>query len=199
MEKKADIIPFLESVVAENTVCYQLDIARDELRLQKAMLEVKQEDRTFLWMSRPCGTWCFLEREVFLRETPSHLTWAYKEYAAGAGHIKAFRVIVSPGRSGDFVLGKVQPLNYVEQVQRVKQNALPVQTVKMTFEDKTVFTVPFADYPSQCRKLSVAHGKVEGIYYAPENEAELSCVLQAERAISAARKRARRPRKPQTR
>lgn len=199
MEKKVDIIPFLESVVEENTISYQLDIAHDELRLQKAMLEVKQEDRTFLWMSRPCGTWCFLEREVFLHETPAHLTWAYKEYAAGAEHIKSFRIIVAPGRPGAFVLGKVQPLNYAEQMQRVKQNALHVQTVKMTFEDKTVFTVPFTEYPSQYRSLSVTHGKVESIYYAPENEAELSCVLRAERAISAAKKRARRPRKPQTR
>ena len=98
-------------------------------------------------MSRPCGTWCFLEREVFLRETPAHLTWAYKEYAAGTECIKAFRIIVAPGRSGAFVLGKVQPLNYAEQMQRVKQNALHVQTVKMTFEDKTVFTVPFYRVP----------------------------------------------------
>lgn len=199
MEKKVDIIPFLESVVEENTRSYQLDIVHDECRLQKAMLEVRQEDRTFLWMSRPCGTWCFLEREVFLRETPAHITWTYKEYTADAEHIKAFRIIVAPGRPGAFVLGKVQPLNYGEQVQRVKQSALHVQTVEMTFNDKAVFTVPFMEYPSQYRKLSVTHGKVEGIRYAPENEAELICVLQTERTISAARKRTRRPRKPQTR
>lgn len=197
MEKKVDIIPFLEGVVEENTVSYQSDLKYDERILQTAMLETYQEDRTFLWMSRPCGTRCLLEREVFLRETRAHTTWTHYDY--DAEHIKAFRVIVAPGRPGAFVLGKIQPLNYGEQVQRVKQNALHVQTVKMTFEDKTVFTVPFTEYPSQYRSLSVTHGKVESIYYAPENEAELSCVLQAERAISAAKKRTRRPRKPQTR
>lgn len=197
MEKKVDIIPFLEGIVEENTVSYQSDLKYDERILQAAMLEVRQEDRTFLWMSRPCGTRCLLEREVFLRETNAHITWTHYDY--DAEHIKAFRVIVAPGRPGAFVLGKIQPLNYAEQVQRVKQNALHVQTVKMTFEDKTVFTVPFTEYPSQHRSLSVTHGKVENIYYAPENEAELSCVLQAERAISTAKKRTRRPRKPQTR
>ena len=197
MEKKVDIIPFLEGVVEENTVSYQSDLKYDERILQTAMLETYQEDRTFLWMSRPCGTRCLLERKVFLRETRAHTTWTHYDY--DAEHIKAFRVIVAPGRPGAFVLGKIQPLNYGEQVQRVKQNALHVQTVKMTFEDKTVFTVPFTEYPSQYRSLSVTHGKVESIYYAPENEAELSCVLQAERAISAAKKRTRRPRKPQTR
>ena len=197
MEKKVDIIPFLEGVVEENTVSYQSDLKYDERILQTAMLETYQEDRTFLWMSRPCGTRCLLEREVFLRETRAHTTWTHYDY--DAEHIKAFRVIVAPGRPGALVLGRIQPLNYGEQVQRVKQNALHVQTVKMTFEDKTVFTVPFTEYPSQYRSLSVTHGKVESIYYAPENEAELSCVLQAERAISAAKKRTRRPRKPQTR
>ena len=53
MEKKADIIPFLESVVEKNTRSYQSDFAYDEKRLQAAMLEMYQEDRTFLWMSRP--------------------------------------------------------------------------------------------------------------------------------------------------
>lgn len=197
MEKKVDIIPFLEGIVEENTVSYQSDLKMDERILQAAMLETYQEDRTFLWMSRPCGTRCLLEREVFLRETRAHITWTHYDY--DAEHIKAFRIIVAPGRPGAFVLGKVQPLNYAEQMQRVKQNALHVQTVKMTFEDKTVFTVPFTEYPSQYRSLSVTHGKVESIYYAPENEAELSCVLRAERAISAAKKRTRRPRKPQTR
>lgn len=133
MEKKADIIPFLEGIVEENTVSYQSDLKIDERILQAAMLETYQEDRTFLWMSRPCGTRCLLEREVFLRETRAHTTWTHYDY--DAEHIKAFRVIVAPGRPGAFVLGKIQPLNYGEQVQRVKQNALHVETVEMTFQD----------------------------------------------------------------
>ena len=44
MEKKIDIIPFLEGIVAENTHHYQSDFAYDEKRLQAAMLEISQED-----------------------------------------------------------------------------------------------------------------------------------------------------------
>ena len=133
MEKKADIIPFLESIVKENTRSYQSDFAYDEKRLQAAMLEMYQEDRTFLWMSRPCGTHCVLEREVFLRETGAHSIWTHYDY--DIEHIRAFRVIVAPGRPGAFVLGKLQPLNYGEQVQRVKRDALHVESVEMSFED----------------------------------------------------------------
>ena len=66
MEKKIDIIPFLEGIVEENTHTYHSDLAHDESRLQRAMLESSQENRTFLWMSRSCGTHCVLEREAFL-------------------------------------------------------------------------------------------------------------------------------------
>ena len=145
MEKRVDIIPFLEGVVAENTQHYQLDLMFDAQRFEKAMLEPSQEDRTFLWMSRPSGTWCFLEREVFLRETPAHTTWTYRDYAADAAHIKAFRVILAPGRPGALVLGRIQPLNYGEQVQRVKQNALHVQTVEMTAGNGETYAANIAD------------------------------------------------------
>ena len=47
MEKKIDIIPFLAGIVEENTQHYQSDFAYDEKRLQAAMLEISQEDRTF--------------------------------------------------------------------------------------------------------------------------------------------------------
>ena len=185
--------------MAENTQHYQLDLAFDERRFEKAMLETRQEDRTFLWMSRPCGTWCFLEREIFLRETQAHTTWTYQEYIADAEHIKAFRVIVAPGYAGAFVLGRVQPLNYGEQVQRVKQNALHVQTMEMTAGNGEVYTASFEDYPGQYRRLLSLYGDFQNIRYLPENEMELSCVLQRERELSTVKRRTRRPRKPLSR
>ena len=75
MEKKIEIIPLLADIVEKNTHSYQSDFSNDEARLTAAMLETYQENRTFLWMSRPCGTWCFLERDVFLQETPAHIVW----------------------------------------------------------------------------------------------------------------------------
>ena len=69
MEKKIDIIPFLQGVVEENTQHYQSDFAHDEARLTAAMLEISREKRTFLWLSRPCGTLCVPEREAFIKES----------------------------------------------------------------------------------------------------------------------------------
>ena len=197
MEKKIDILPFLEEIVEKNTQLYQSDLLHDEKRLQHAMLETHQENRTFLWMSRPCGTHCVLEREVFMRGTGAHTIWTGYEYEADK--IKAYRIIVDPGYMGAFVLGKIHPVDYGAQVQRVIRNAVPVHSVELTFEDGEHVTLSYEDYRRQICGLYDIHGRVETVWYAPENKLELSCILQAERTISTAKKRSPRKKKPATR
>ena len=199
MEKMIDIIPFLEGIVEKNTHIYQSDFACDEKRLQDAMLEMYQEDRTFLWMSRPCGTWCVLEREAFLRETQAHIIWTNEDYIAGASKIKAYRIVVAPGYVGAFVLGKVQPLNYREQAERVKRNAVHVQLVNVVFEDGFSSDFPYEQYSRQLDSLIAAHGKIERTCFKPENEDQLRGILLAERMIPAPKKKYPRKKKPATR
>ena len=197
MEKKIDIIPFLAGIVEENTQHYQSDFAYDEKRLQAAMLEISQEDRTFLWMSRPCGTLCVPEREAFIKESTAHIVWTHYDY--DAEHIKAYRVIVEPGREGASVLGQVKPLRYGEQVERVKQNAIHAEMVELTFADGTELELPYAAYSGHFHSLINDHGRIERIHYKPGNELELDCVLQKERIASAVRKRTPRKKKPAAR
>ena len=168
MEKMIDIIRFLAGIVEENTHSYQSDFDYDRKRLQDAEWEPSQEDRTFLWMSRPCGTHCVLESEVFMRGTGAHSIWTHYEYEAD--QIRAFRVVVAP-----------------------------IQTVKMAFEDGESYELTYEDYRRRIYHLFDTHGRIETYCYLPENEQELACVLQTERAVSVARKRPRRPRKPPTR
>lgn len=197
MEKLIDIIPFLAEIVEKNTATHQSDFLLDRKILQGATWQPHQESRTFLWMSRPCGTNCVLEAEAFQRETDAHITWTHYEY--DADHIKAYRVIVAPERAGGLVLGKVQPLNYKEQVQRVKQKAIHVQSVKLQFEDGEQCDLSHEDYKRQIRGLIDVHGRVESICFVPENEHELFCTLQTERAIPARKKQPARKKKPATR
>lgn len=79
MERQIEIIPFLSRVVQENTHAYQEDFDYDVRKITRAVQESNMEDRTFYWMSRPCGTWCVKERNVFLRETEEHAIWTYYE------------------------------------------------------------------------------------------------------------------------
>lgn len=194
MEKKTDIIPFLEGIVAENTKTYQDDLIMDVGQLSAAMLDPAPENRVFLWMSRPCGTWCFWEREVYLRDTEAHNTWTHPDYIAQAEQIKAYRITVAPGQPGNFVLGKVQPLNYREQVERVKRLALPIHQVTLNFEHGEPRTMSYADYSGQFRELIRRFGTIEATYYKPENEGELSALLYTERHPP--KQRSRRPKRP---
>ena len=55
---KTDILQTLKAVLLENTASYQTDFEYDIATLQEAAKEPKIEDRTYYWLSRPCGTWC---------------------------------------------------------------------------------------------------------------------------------------------
>ena len=180
MERKIEIIPFLAGIVKANTRTYQSDLTFDEKRLQAAMLDPVPENRVLLWMCRPCGTWCFSEREVFLRDTEAFLTWTYEDYIAQADQIKAYRITVDPGYPGEFVLGNVQPLDYGKQVERVMRLALPIHQVSLTFDDGETCAISYRDYMAQYHSIH-GQGNVQHIGYLPENEGELASVLYLER------------------
>ena len=67
---KTDILHTLQAVLLENTTSYQSDFEFDVTTLLEAAKEPKTEDRTYYWLSRPCGTWCLKERDVFLCKAP---------------------------------------------------------------------------------------------------------------------------------
>lgn len=60
-----DILSCLTEIVQKNTRAYTTDFDFDAKRLWDSAQESDMERRSFLWMCRPLGTWCVLEREVF--------------------------------------------------------------------------------------------------------------------------------------
>ena len=61
-----DILNFLEKIVQRNTLAYKEDFDVDKEILWNSAQGSSLEHRSFLWMSRPCGTWCVPERETLL-------------------------------------------------------------------------------------------------------------------------------------
>ena len=64
-----DILDFLGQVVELHTQHYKEDFDVDKELIQKVALSGEPEERRLLWMSRPCGTYCLSEREVYLQES----------------------------------------------------------------------------------------------------------------------------------
>ena len=87
-----DILHTLQAVLLENTTSYQSDFEFDVTTLLEAVNKPKKEDRTYYWLSRPCGTWCLKEKEVFLKGSGAYNIWTH--YDAEHESFRAFRVVV---------------------------------------------------------------------------------------------------------
>lgn len=153
-------------------------------------------------MSRPSGTWCVKEREVFIWGSGAHAIWTY--YADDAEHIKAYRVVVTGIEDGK-VVGTVRSLDYPTQVQRVLANAIPAAAVTLHYDSGLVTTIPYSNFRQGVETVKPGHGGIEKVRYEVANELELEVILarehtaQAKPVVSPARKGSRRPRKPPVR
>ncbi|MGI5953726.1 hypothetical protein [Dysosmobacter sp.] len=177
MERQIDLLPYLEGIVRRNTLHYQSDFRLDCAKLQSAARESDMENRCFYWMSRPHGTWMVLERDVFLKGTEGHIIWTYHEYESEK--IEARRIVIT-GHRGKTIIGNVFPVQYREQVRRIRQAALPVQTVALTFTSGHQLTLPYDEFTGNMARITAQYGAVDRIRYAPESEAELCRMMMLE-------------------
>ena len=193
MERTNDVLAYLGAIVRRNTRHYQSDFDYDKAMLFKAA-QSETSDRTFYWMSRDCGTWCFLERDVFIRGSNANITWLYHEGETG---ILTLRVrITGLDESGKKLAGEIQPFPYAEQVQRVRRAALPIRQLVGVYEDGTAFVAPRGETNTAD---IYKHGGIKESRYEPENETELSDLLVWEHRLQDKPPTRPRQRKPATR
>ena len=178
MQKEIDLLSFLSRVTEKNTKHYRSDFLYDSGKLQEAAQAAAPEERRFFWMSRPSGTWCVLEREVFIRGSSAHNIWTY--YADEPEGIVAYRVNVIEEKDG-IVVGTVHPLNYREQVRRVLTHAIPAALVTLRYESGLTVTVPFADYPQNLSTIQPQDGGIRSVRFEVEDETALEAALSVER------------------
>ncbi len=133
--KNVDILKSLEIIMRTNTECYQSDFDCDRETLTKVAKNIdnlKSHERIFLWMSRPCGTWCFNEQYVFMKDTFQYNTWKYYgDYSKD--NILAYAVEVVDLKDGQ-VIGNIYELDYQKHFQYVKKMALSTSKEKFIYE-----------------------------------------------------------------
>lgn len=153
-----DVIPFLREAMLRNTEHYQTDFDSDVKIITKAAKSEYPEDKVLLWMSRPCGTWCFMEHNVFVKGSFEHNTWTF--YAEQtADKIAAFAIVLSEAESNS-VKGDVYELDYPAHAAKVTRlSALPMGERKVFadgFED--IFSFKVNRYTLQ--KAIAEHGEI---------------------------------------
>ncbi len=72
-----DILEFMGKVVEKHTKFYQSDFEIDKEILSEAADRQEQQEKTFLWLCRTHGTWCLLERNVYLKGTRENNTFRF--------------------------------------------------------------------------------------------------------------------------
>ena len=170
---------FLSEITQQNTKSYRDDLSYDLDKLHIAAREPKMEDRSFYWMSRPHGTWCVKERDVFLRESYAYHIWTH--YGADAEHIRAYRIVVTGAEKNDTrTYGEVYPINYAEQLPRIQAAALPVKQVEIHLTDDTIQMIRFDSW--KAKEWEITHGTpgLKYIRFLPESEAELTAAIMME-------------------
>ena len=127
-----DVITSLEAIMKQNTAFYQNDFDLDRNILQKAAASPTAEDRRLLWFSRPSGTCCVRERDVFLKDTRQHNTWRfYGEQTRDK--VLAYAVELTGIVNGK-IKGNLYELDYPQHFRHVKEQALPADNYTLLYE-----------------------------------------------------------------
>ena len=133
--ENVDVLASLEAILKQNTGFYQSDFDIDKQIIAEKAASPSKEDKTLLWLSRPSGTYCFRERDVFISDTAPHNTWRYyKEQSRDP--ILAYAVELT-GTEGGKIKGNLYELDYEKHYERVKDNTLAAGTVTLIYEHGT--------------------------------------------------------------
>ena len=168
-----DLLGNLEKIMRMNTRSYQSDFEWDRETLMDAAVNadiVPLRDRIYLWMSRPCGTWCVKEKDVFLEPACAYNIWSY--YAGETSQrILAYAVEVM-GMEDKKAVGNLYPLDYRKHVESVKNAAIPADRIRKRGSvsrierslsvSKMMLYLVGTDFRSICQ-ITEKHGKLRYI------------------------------------
>ncbi len=130
--ENVDIIASLDAIMRQNTAFYQNDFEIDKKILQKAATSPAAVDKTLLWFSRPSGTQCSRERDVFLKDTAPYTTWRYYGEQT-RDNILAYAVKITGIEDGN-IKGNLYELDFRQHFKRVMEQALPADTYTLIYE-----------------------------------------------------------------
>ena len=130
--ENVDVIASLEAIMKQNTAFYQSDFEIDKRILREAASRPAAEEKRLLWFSRPSGTCCFRERDVFLKDTRQHNTWRfYGEQTRDK--ILAYAVKLT-GKENGIIKGNLYELDYPQHFREVVEKSLPADNYTLLYE-----------------------------------------------------------------
>jgi len=184
--ENVDIVAALGAVVELNTANYKSDFKYDIEMFKKAAQHPDGENNRFLWLSRPSGTYCQLERDTYIKDTAAFNYWNGCATILGKGtphdnvivndRVMTFAVEVTGIKNGRIV-GNLHELDYRDHVRQLNRAALPLHTVTATYKDGTAVTLPHKEHDAQRQQLHNRHGQLQTLTPHPKNADSLRIIL----------------------
>ena len=186
--ENVDIIAALGAVVELNTEHYKGDFKYDIADFKNAALNPDGENNRLLWLSRQSGTYCFPERDVYIKDTAAFNYWqgsatiigdkdSYMSSVIVHDRILAYAVDIK-GLENGRVTGDLYELDYRNHVRDVQRAALPLHTVTAKYEDGTTLTMPHKEHDAKRESLYYQHGKISEIRKDQEDAGVLRDVVK---------------------
>lgn len=182
--ENVNVIETLRKIMLHNTEHYQSDFEYDIARLQKAA-EDSRGSRNFLWLSRGFGTWCFEERDVYIRNTHAFNTWDYNKFSNE--NVKAFAVEIE-ALQDKAVIGHVFELDYKAHIEDVRKSCFNAQSIVVASRHpdgngRCIRSFNVDEYNNNWYSIGQRYGEIETLRYEVDDEQRLQDVLCKARQI----------------
>jgi len=184
--ENVDIVAALGAVVELNTANYKSDFKYDIAQFKEAARSPDGENNRFLWLSRPSGTYCHLERDTYIKDTAAFNYWNGCATILGKDtphdkvivndRVMTFAVEVTCIKNGR-IMGNLHELDYKEHIRQLNRVALPLHTVTATYKDGTTVTLPHKEHDAQHIRLYHQYGQLQALTPHPENADSLRTIL----------------------
>lgn len=131
--ENVDILKSLKAIMQTHTEHFQSDFDIDIKILKQAAKSPTPEDKKYLWICRPAGTWCLRERDTFIKDTREHNTFCF--YAEQTrDKILAYAVELTGIEKGR-VTGSLYELDYQKHYKHVKDASVPAGDTKLIYQN----------------------------------------------------------------
>lgn len=131
--ENVDIIKYLNEIMQIHTKYYQSDFEIDVENLTQAVKKQNLEDRVYLWICRPAGTWCLRERDTFIKGTCEYNIFCfYAEHTQDKILIYAVELI---SMEKNKVMGNIYELDYLKYYEHVREVSVECGETKLIYEN----------------------------------------------------------------
>ncbi len=169
-----DVIATLRKIMEHNTDFYQTDFQYDVETLREAA-EDRGGCRNFFWLTRKSGTWCFPERDVYIRNTNAANTWAYYG-GSRSENIKAYWIDLKRVEGDDKkLIGDIVEMDYQKHLDYLCTHSFDSAYVEVVFKiPNDVRTFTYQEYQENWQSIGQRYGTVERVKYWVENQQEFA-------------------------